>query len=523
MKEKVNKNLKLVQNNQPLRQNLKTLLLGLLIYLGLMTMFIGRLSAQDQITVRIGGDQPTEASLTSRVQNDIVFVQVRELADLLGARTYYNTLAKKIVLYLGNHKVKVTAFNPFVMVDEQVLQMPIGTDYDEDGIWVPLNYFVDLISDYCPTPITYSRDARALSIVREGVNIAGVMVSEKLNGTLIRIQTTRKFDLSSLAIRLSQGWLYVDIYGGKVDSTQLVATQPEGIITRVVPIQFEESAQLSFKLKQEINREDISLTSSDEDILVSLRTSKTMPENVIVDLAQERKKWLIDKIIIDPGHGGQDPGTIGYDNLKEKDVVLDVAKRTKKLLEQTLNVAVLLTRDDDSFVELRERSAFANRNAGKLYISIHANSSGSRNVSGVETFCLGTAKTDADREIAEKENSAIRYEKSWADYGDFTNENYILMAIAQNSFNKESQELAAFVQDCLVRDLKNKDRGVKQSPLIVLIGTAMPKILIEIGFISNPQEAKKIRSKNYRQQIAETICAGVKSFKKTSEKAVLGN
>ncbi|HDL17989.1 MAG TPA: hypothetical protein ENH29_02940 [Bacteroidetes bacterium] len=467
------------------------------------------------------------SSLSSRLYKGIDFVPVRELADLLEARTYYNDLAKKIVVYLGNHKVKVTALNPFIMIDNAFFQMPISTDFDENGIWVPLNYFIDLISVYSPIPISYNTDTHTLSLVKEGVNILAVNVEEKVNGTLIRIATLRKFDLPNLAVRLSQGWMYVDIYGGRIDSTRLRSNRSVGIIRKLVPIQFEESAQLSFHLKKPVEKEDISISSSSNEILVSVRTSKKIPDNMIIDLEQERKKWLIDKIIIDPGHGGKDPGTIGYGRLKEKDVVLDVGKRLKKLLQKKLHVDVLMTRDSDRFVELRERSAFANRNGGKLFVSIHANAvknNYSRSAKGVETYCLGLARTESDRAIAEKENSVIKYEDSWSEtYANFSDENYILLAMAQNSFNQESHELAAAVQKELPRALNTKNRGVKQSNLIVLIGTSMPKILVEVGFISNPSEAKKLRTKKYRQKVAEKIFAGIKTFKESSERAVLGS
>jgi N-acetylmuramoyl-L-alanine amidase len=182
-----------------------------------------------------------------------------------------------------------------------------------------------------------------------------------------------------------------------------------------------------------------------------------------------------------------------------------------------------LTRDSDKFVELRERSAFANRNGGKLFVSIHANSSPSRSAKGVEVFCLGVARTEQDRLIAEKENSVIRLEDSWAEYNDLTDENYILMAMAQNSFNKESLDLGAEIQKELPRALDNtENRGVKQGGLYVLVGTSMPKILVEVGFLSNPSEAKKLRTKKYQEKVAERIFEGIKKFKEKSEEAILG-
>jgi len=496
----------------------------LLVVFLVVTIYPINLFSQDRVNVTYSGNGQTSASLKARFIKDIDFVPVRELADLLEARTYFSALSKKIILFLGNHKVRVTAHNPFIVVDgSNVLQMPINTDFDEQGIWVPLDYFIDLIASYSPTPISYNRNTHTLSLVKEGINILAVNLEEKINGTLIRIPTLRKFNLSNLSVRQSQGWLYIDIYGGRIDSTRLVIKRPAGIVRKMIPIQFEESIQLSFLLRKEVSKENISISSRDDEIQVRIQTSKKIPDNMIVDMEQERKKWMIDKIIIDPGHGGKDPGTIGYRGLKEKDVVLDIAKYLKEKIEKELKIKALLTRNSDRLVELRERSAFANRNGGKLFISIHANSAPARSARGVETLVLGVARNDKDRETAIKENSVIKYEDSWEDYGDLTDENYILMAMAQNSFNKESQQLAAYVQGEVPKALGTKSRDFRQAPYIVLIGTSMPKIILEVGFISNRGEATKLRDKKHKRRVAEGIFKGIKKFKENSEKALIGS
>jgi|Deesub1362B_J571_1020462.scaffolds.fasta_scaffold04019_3 N-acetylmuramoyl-L-alanine amidase len=494
-------------------------------YLGLVFVLLPAvlLAAGKDVEVEIRGDFIRTSSLPAREVRGIVFVPVAELADLLEAPTYYNSLAQKLVIVLGNHRVKVTALNSFVMVDDKVFQLPLATEFDDRGIWVPIDYFLEVIRGFTPAPLSYDRARRKLILHVEDMNILGVTAEEKINGVLLRIQTLRKFDPSNLAVRISQGWLYVDIYGGRLDTTRIYFSGSNRLLRKMVPIQFSESAQLSFRLAKEIRREDITLSAVESEILVSIRTKTDLPKDVLVDLEKERRKWLIDTIILDPGHGGKDPGTIGYGGLKEKDIVLDVAKRLKKLLEKRLGVKVLMTRESDRFVGLRQRSAFANKHKGKLFISIHANSNRNRRAYGVETYCLGTARTEEDRQIAELENSVIRYEDSWAEYGDLSNENYILLSLAQNSFNKESQELAAFIQRSIARRLGTRSRGIKQAGFMVLVGTAMPKVLVEIGFISNPREAKRLRSRAYRQKIAEAIYRGIKEFKERSERIVLGS
>lgn len=481
-------------------------------------VYPGSLYCQDRVNIILAGDNSGKTSMNARFSKDIDFVRILELADFLEAQTYYVSFTKKIILILGKNRIKVTAFNPFVMIDKLTFQMPVSTDFDEEGIWVPMDYFIDLIADYFPTPISYDRDTHTLLMVKEGVNILDVIIEEKSNGTLIRIPTLRNFDIANIKRRVSQSWMYIDVYGGKVDSTSLAFSNSRGIVRKLIPIQFEQSTQLSFLLRKEVELADVSLSSAGNEILVSIRTSDKIPENFIVDMDEERKKWLIDKIIIDPGHGGKDPGTVGYGGLKEKDVVLEISKRLKKLIEQQLNIPVMMTRERDKFVKLRDRSAFANRNGGKLFISIHANSVKEKSARGAETFCFGVARNEEDRAIAERENSVIKYEDSWADYNE---ENYILSAITQNSFNLESQQLAAEVQKELPKALNTKNRPLKQGIFQVFVGTSMPKILVEVGFISNVSEAKKLRDEKYQQRVAERIFIGIKRFKESSEKSVL--
>ncbi|GBD92945.1 N-acetylmuramoyl-L-alanine amidase AmiC precursor [bacterium BMS3Abin05] len=472
------------------------------------------------LKINVEGEKNVTTNLDCRVEGKLYFVLVRKLADVLEARTYYNNLAKKMVLYMGAHKIKVTALNPFVVIDNRVYQMPVATLYDRSGIWVPVQSFMKLLHNYYSQEFQFDPRSLQLSIFQETHNIARIRVEKKVNGTLIRIMILKKFNSSNIATRVSQKWLYVDIYGGTVDTTRLRTSPRIGIVRRIIPIQFEESAQLSFQLMKAIDKKDVSLQIGDGEILVSIRTSKKIPKNILLDLENEKQKWKIDKIIIDPGHGGKDPGAIGPTGLKEKDVVLDIGRRLRDLLRKKLHVKVLMTRSTDRFVELRERSAFANRNGGKLFISIHANSNPRRSVRGFTTYCLGPARSDEDRAIAQEENSVIKYEDSWAGYGDLTNENFILLSIAQNSFNKESQNLAAMIQKVVHQRLHTYDFGVRQAGYLVLVGTTMPKILVEAGFISNRKEERLLRSARYRQKIAEVIFAGIKKFRSKEEKII---
>jgi N-acetylmuramoyl-L-alanine amidase len=217
----------------------------------------------------------------------------------------------------------------------------------------------------------------------------------------------------------------------------------------------------------------------------------------------------IGKIVIDPGHGGHDTGTIGPNGFYEKDLVLDVSKRLGKLLEARLGAQVVFTRRDDTFIPLETRTSIANQEQADLFVSVHANSSHDPDARGVETYYLNFTSSPEALEVAARENAAS--DKSIHELQD------LVKKIALKEKIEESREFAADVQQSLHSGLAAKspgirDRGVKKAPFVVLIGANMPSILAEISFISNPGDEKRLRSPEYRQRIAESLYRGISRY-----------
>lgn len=217
----------------------------------------------------------------------------------------------------------------------------------------------------------------------------------------------------------------------------------------------------------------------------------------------------INRIVIDPGHGGYDSGTLGPGGIEEKDVVLDVALRLGKLLEQELGEQVIYTRSTDVFIPLEERTAIANRAHADLFISIHANSSSDKSVRGVECYYLNFT-TDPDAlKVAAREN-AVSNEQ----INQLSN---LIKKIALSDKVEESREFALDVQKSLYDGLRNgnpglKNRGVKRAPFVVLIGARMPSILAEISFLTNSSDASEMRRPAYRERIAESLFEGIAEY-----------
>ena len=218
----------------------------------------------------------------------------------------------------------------------------------------------------------------------------------------------------------------------------------------------------------------------------------------------------IHRIVIDPGHGGHDTGTVGPHGLLEKDLCLDVALRLGKMIEQKLPGAqVIYTRQDDTFIPLEQRTQIANDAKADLFISIHANSSHDESARGVETYYLNFSTSDESMEVAARENAASQ--ESLHDLQD------IIKKIARNDKIQESKEFAGDVQESLAHKLETsspavRDRGVKQAPFVVLIGADMPSILAEISFVSNPTDEKLLKTGPRRQQIATGLYSGISTY-----------
>ena len=227
----------------------------------------------------------------------------------------------------------------------------------------------------------------------------------------------------------------------------------------------------------------------------------------------------VERIVIDPGHGGKDPGTYFKGGIKEKDIVLSLAKILAKKIEERFDCDAVLTRNKDVFLRLERRTAFANMKKADLFISLHVNAHNQRGIHGLETYFLNLATDESAVRVAARENATS--EKNISDLQKILND------LMLNTKITESSRLAYEVQRGMVGGVKKrykgvKNLGVKQAPFYVLVGAEMPAILVELGFISNPTERKRLISKNYQESLAEGILAGIERYIKSIEQAYKG-
>lgn len=244
------------------------------------------------------------------------------------------------------------------------------------------------------------------------------------------------------------------------------------------------------------------------------------PSRLIIDVNAKRAERVVSKkiVVLDPGHGGHDPGAVGQKGLREKDVVLDIALKVRKILSDDPSVEISLTRDKDIFIPLEERTAIAKKRDADLFVSIHANASTRRAARGIETYLLNWTTDEEAIRVAARENyiSVKKMKESMKKHKD--NLVDIMLGDLSRDFKRdESIKLANYVQNSLVTDAgtvqkKVANLGVKQALFYVLVGATMPSILAEVSFISNPEEERLLSSESYRAMLANSIASGIRTY-----------
>jgi N-acetylmuramoyl-L-alanine amidase len=223
-------------------------------------------------------------------------------------------------------------------------------------------------------------------------------------------------------------------------------------------------------------------------------------------------------VIIDPGHGGKDPGAVSH-GVMEKDIALTISIMVGKMINDSLpEVKVLFTRKKDEFIELHQRSAFANKNKADLFLSIHCNATDNQKAEGTETFVMGLHKNESNLEVAKRENAAILLEDGYQDqekYGGFDPNSpvgHIIFSLYQNAFLNKSLEIASAIEEAFLSETGMKSRGVKQAGFLVLWKSSMPSVLIETGFLTHPGDRALLQSEEGKIKVTQSIFKAFKSY-----------
>lgn len=266
------------------------------------------------------------------------------------------------------------------------------------------------------------------------------------------------------------------------------------------------------RLKHEVKSVSIKkLRSNQISLLIDFIPTIPIPKPSIT----EKKKWELDVIVLDPGHGGEDAGALSINGYKEKDIALAIAKKVKDQLKEVMpSTRVIMTRTDDTFIELYRRGHIANQYKGKLFISIHCNSMPTKPhpANGCESYILRPGRNSEAVRVAEKENGSIKLEKEQSSYENLNEEKLIVATMAQAAFVRFSERFAAVLQKNVAKNTKMYNRGVNQAGFLVLVGASMPNVLFETGFLSNSTDEKILISDAGQNNIAEGIVKAIITY-----------
>jgi N-acetylmuramoyl-L-alanine amidase len=378
--------------------------------------------------------------------------------------------------------------------------------------WIPLEFLTTVLGQITERSVQWDAEDFTLRLGEKQFNVTGFQVETGDLHTELRITMS-----SALAFRVDDSRarvLGLKIYGGQGNPGRMRMTTAQGLIDSINPVHEANALTLEIHLSELASRYQ-SLAENDGKTIV-LRVEQapisTIPEPVprgphlVQTLPPEAKgrRVHVRRVIVDPGHGGADVGREGVNGLLEKDVALAIALELKRVLERRDDLEVVLTRTSDEAIGLVDRTELANREGGDIFISIHLNGWYDSAAQGVETYFLSPAKTEWDANVAREENASV----AAAEDLDF-----ILWDLVQNVYIQESATLAEAVQARLSSDLGLRNRGVKQAGFRVLVGAFMPAILVEVGFLSNPEDAKRLSDRGFHQDVARALADAILDFR----------
>lgn len=452
-----------------------------------------------------------------------------------------NDSTGKIECLIGMQLVRFTDRNPFVVITERttntatIYQMSVSVIRKNGDFFVPAAEFIPLFERLTEQRLSITSQQNVLlseTPRKFKYSVAGIQIEKKINGSLITILANDKLgDVESWL--KPDGWLFVTIIGAKADIAAINDTKPFGAVRKVLAFQSPASLQLTFQVTSNVVQAETVNDPASNNLLISLRTLSNAEKEELKKKKEEAKKqqlttgrdrWKLDVIVIDAGHGGKDPGCIGVAGTREKNITLDVGLKLGNLIETNLrDVKVIYTRSTDKFVELYRRTQIANEAGGKLFISVHCNSTAHKPspMNGFEIYLLRPGRTEDAVAIASRENAVIQLEEGYKEhYQDLTEEKFIIVTMAQSAYVKQSEQFAEIAAGSIAKRLRIRNSSVKQAGYQVLVGASMPNVLVELGYLSNRNEEQFLRSENGQDRIADALFRGVKDYKMKYEKTL---
>ena len=402
------------------------------------------------------------------------YVSLKPVAELLNLSYVLDNTTQRLYLSAQNRKLVLIGNISTITYNGFSKNMPFAPLFIYGDIYFPANEIIPTIGGIFEKLIFIKE-------IKEAPIIDKISLLTRGDSTILKFNWKKTIDFD---VQFLLKNIVVEIDGRYEKKDKL---KPLGAIKSAKLIPYTTYTRLEFDV---------------EDINAFLER-----ENEVVFYHKISKK--VNLIVIDPGHGGIDPGAVGKKGLYEKDANLAIAKYLDRLIKDTLGIKIIMTREKDIYLSLKARTSIANSNSADLFVSIHCNASAkSSKMKGFETYFLSEARTTEARAVAMRENASLKFDG--IEPTDVVSD--ILIDLAQTAHLEESNRFAEFIQDNAKRQLPISSRGVKQAGFYVLRGAFMPSILIECAFVSNLEEEKLLKQKSFRKKLAYCIFCGIKNF-----------
>jgi len=453
------------------------------------------------------------------VDSQEMYLRSATLATILKAGRYWQGELRHLDLKVGAQTFRVTADSRVVVTGDGEMLLPVPVLDHEGDLWLPMVFLEMVVGPQTRERVAWNAETRQLALGSADYSVARLKVEVLGRTTAVHI-----FCREPLGYRTSSprsGVIDLKIYGGEVNAATVGTSSRRGLVKSISSRQHRDHATVTIRVDQLVGRYRTYTADEGREIVVVLEEEQvsTMPDPVprghaSVNIEQGpvdvTNRIDVQTVVVDPGHGGHDVGAVSRRGIMEKDVNLGVAKELRRYLERESDLKVVLTRDNDSYLELADRAEIANSSGGDLFLSLHCNSWFNDAAHGLETYFLSPARSDWAKSVEAAENKAGRTANPGAEPDDVE---FIVWELVQNRFISSSSHLAETIQADVTRDLGLPNRGVRQAGFRVLVGAYMPAVLIELGFLSHAREEKRLGDSSYQRELAKAIGDAILTYR----------
>jgi N-acetylmuramoyl-L-alanine amidase len=433
-------------------------------------------------------------------------VDLGTVTELLGGELEIGPLEQSHTLRLAEREIVLGPDSAVMIMDQEIIQLRDTPRVGATGLQVPLDALARTYGDLLGFDFRWNAESRELGVARRPLRMLTVQVDDVhfqgVSTLVLKFGAQPRYRVAAAGSRLE-----VEVLGDRLEAEEDVVVLRDDPLIRQVEI---GDSRIRIDLAPEAVAAEPYVVHRPPWYQLVFDVSRQSLSTETVPRAERRRPSAGSelKIMIDPGHGGDEIGAIGKSGSEEKDLTLVLARTLKRQLESRLPVRVVLTRSDDQELPLETRTALANQNQADLFVSLHLNSEVGTGARGAETFFLSMEASDAAAaQAAERENRAGAAPP--AEIDDELGLQLILWDLAQSHHLAESQRLATLIQQELNEALGIRNRGVKQAPFRVLMGATMPAVLVELGFLSNPQEEAKLQTASYRSELVSALVRAI--------------